>query len=644
MKEVVSVFPNRKNYMLTTRSWDFIKFPQTIKREKTVESNIIVGIIDSGIWPESKSFSAAGFGSPPTKWKGSCRGLTNFTCNNKIIGARYYNKNGHFSTKDVLSPRDTDGHGTHMASIIAGNIDNSASFFGLGSGTARGGVPSSRIAVYKVCWSSGCDDVDVIAAFADAVKDGVDIISISMGDENSRNYFMDALSIGSFKAMRHGILTLVPAGNRGPKPWSVMNVFPWAITVAASTIDRNYFTNLHMGNGAVVTGVSINMFNQTRVYPMVYGADVPNKRMNASREAAGMCRKNSLDTTLVKGKIVICEEYNLGVEALSVGATGMVIRGPRREDCEAYVLPTTYITGNGDIQARNYFMSSSNPTASILKSNKGFDSSTPYIGSFSSRGPNPISDHILKPDLCAPGVQILAAWTPVNAPTREEVDKRRSSYNILFGTSIACAHVAAAAAYVKSFHPSWSPAAIRSALMTTTFKMSETATPDAEFAYGAGLINPASAINPGLVYDTKIVEYVQFLCGQGYTKEQLRLVTGDYYTSCTDYGSIDSLNLNIPSFAIRVYPSARFNVNMTRKVTNVGSSFVYKAMISAPPSLKIRVVPETLTFSSVGQTLPFTMFVEGIIDGVSLVSASLSWIGPRNIVRSPIVVFYKQQP
>ncbi|XP_047331624.1 cucumisin-like [Impatiens glandulifera] len=602
MKGVVSVFPNRNNDMLTTRSWDFINFPQSIKR-KTVESSIIVAVIDSGIWPE------------------------------KIIGARYYKKNGHFSTEDVQSPRDTIGHGTYMASIIAGNIDKSASFFGLGTGTARGGVPSSLIAAYKVCWSSGCDDADIIAAFADAITDGVDIISISMGDENPISYFTNSLSIGSFKAMRKGILTEVPIGNK----------------VGASTIDRNFISNLEMGNGVVVKGVSINMFDETDFYPMVYGSDVPNNRMNVSSNVSRTCKRNSLDTTLVKDKIVICDEYNIGTEALSVGATGMVIRArERKDDSDAFVLPTTYVFGYEDNRMSNYYMrlreKNMTPTARIFKTKGGIDSSSPYIGSFSSRGPNLITPEILKPDLCAPGVHILAAWTPLNSPTKEQIDKRRSPYNILSGTSMASSHVAAAAAYVKSFNPSLSPTAIKSALITTVSKMSETTTPDVEFAYGAGHINIASAINPGLVYDAKIVDYVRFLCGQGYTNEQLYLLTSEH-TSCTTYGSTISSNLNMPSFSIPVSRSARFNVTLTRKITNVGTeSFTYSAVISSPPSVQIRVVPNRLSFSRVGTTVQFTMIVEGMLTRENMVSASLSWIGPKNTVRSPIVVFVREQP
>ncbi|KAK1271741.1 hypothetical protein QJS04_geneDACA016197 [Acorus gramineus] len=146
-------------------------FPQNVSRQ-TFENDVVVGLLDTGVWPESDSFNDEGMGPPPAKWKGSCQS-SNFTCNNKIIGARFYHI-GDNSSGD--SPRDTEGHGTHTASTAAGRQVSGANFFGLREGTARGGVPSARIAVYKVCWFDDCHDVDILAAFDDAIADGVDLI------------------------------------------------------------------------------------------------------------------------------------------------------------------------------------------------------------------------------------------------------------------------------------------------------------------------------------------------------------------------------------------------------------------------------------------------------------------------------------
>ncbi|XP_047314241.1 cucumisin-like [Impatiens glandulifera] len=637
---VVSVFPNKINQIQTTRSWDFMGFSQTVKRATTVESNTIIGVIDTGIWPESDSFKDTGFGPTPTKWKGSCKGLTNFTCNNKIIGAKYYKINGVFGENDIQSPRDSEGHGSHTASTVAGDLVTSASFSGLASGTARGGVPSARIAIYKACWSDGCSDADILAAFDDAINDGVDLISISIAFSVARPYFSDSIAIGSFHAMRKGILTSMAAGNAGPASGTISNVSPWALSVAASTIDRKFFTNLKLGNAATFQGVALNTFDPNGFSPIVYGANVPNTTGNVSSSLSRLCQKNSLDATLVKGKIVVCDQFNLGEGALLAGAAGMVIRGDGPKNYAiVFSLPATYVSVNDGNIILAYISTTSNATASILKSNQVVDEFAPNIAGFSSRGPNPLTSDILKPDLSAPGVNILAAWTLAISPTGIQADNRRLPFNIISGTSMACPHATAAAAYVKSFNPLWSPSAIKSALMTTAFEMSAKTTPQAEFGYGAGHINPVAAIDPGLVYDANQTDYLQFLCGQGYTDKELQIVSGDSST-CTSFGNETVWNLNMPSFSASVLPLLTFKVTFSRRITNVGlAPSTYNATVLAPATLKIQVVPNILSFNSVGQTQSFTMTVEGIVTLGSVVSGSLSWVDATHKVRSPIVVF-----
>ena len=165
----------------------------------------------------------------------------------KIIGAKYYKSDGDFGQGDIDSPRDSEGHGSHTASTAAGRLVSDANLFGLGSGTARGAVPGARIAVYKVCWSNGCSEADILAAFDDAIADGVDIISLSVGG-GALDYFEDSIAIGAFHSMKNGILTSNSGGNSGPDPETISNVSPWSLTVAASTIDRKFVAKVKLDN------------------------------------------------------------------------------------------------------------------------------------------------------------------------------------------------------------------------------------------------------------------------------------------------------------------------------------------------------------------------------------------------------------
>ncbi|KAH1093334.1 hypothetical protein GYH30_039200 [Glycine max] len=634
---VVSVFPNGKKQLYTTKSWDFIGFPQHVQRSNT-ESDIIIGVIDTGIWPESESFNDKGFRPPPSKWKGTCQ-ISNFTCNNKIIGAKYYKADG-FKIKDLKSPRDTDGHGTHTASTAAGNPVSMASMLGLGQGTSRGGATSARIAVYKACWNDHCDDVDILAAFDDAIADGVDILSVSLGGSNDQNYFGDASSIGAFHAMKNGIVTVFAAGNSGPSPASVDNLYPWSISVAASTLDRKFVTKVQLGDNRTYEGISINTFDlKGELHPLIFGGDAPNTKAGKDESESRLCHLYSLDPNLVKGKIVLCEDGS-GLGPLKAGAVGFLIQGQSSRDYAfSFVLSGSYLELKDGVSVYGYIKSTGNPTATIFKSNEIKDTLAPQVASFSSRGPNIVTPEILKPDLMAPGVNILASWSPISPPSDTHADKRELQFNIISGTSMSCPHVSGAAGYVKSFHPTWSPAAIRSALMTTAKQMSPVNNRDTEFAYGAGQIDPYKAVKPGLVYDADESDYVRFLCGQGYSSKMLKLITGDNSTCPeTPYGT--ARDLNYPSFALQATQSTPIvSGSFYRAVTNVGSpNSTYKATVTAPIGLKIQVTPSVLSFTSLGQKRSFVLSIDGAIYS-AIVSGSLVWHDGEFQVRSPIIVF-----
>ncbi|OAY38517.1 cucumisin [Manihot esculenta] len=629
MKGIVSVFPSQTKKLLTTRSWDFMGFPMNVTRS-TTESDIIIGMLDTGVWPESESFNDEGFGPPPAKWKGTCQEPSNFTCNNKVIGARYYHTQRKFGPEEIPSPRDSEGHGSHTASTAAGDIVSKASLLGLGSGTARGGVPSARIAVYKICWSDGCSDADILAAFDDAIADGVDIISLSVGGWPT-DYFEDSIAIGAFHSMKNGILTSNSAGNEGPDPESVSNCSPWSLSVAASTIDRKFVSQVKLGNGAIYEGISINTFDPGNVmYPIINGGDT----------SEGFCSLDTLNKTSARGKVVVCNGFD-EEGTIVAGVAGVVMPDDFYQDVAfSFALPVSIITSSNQTDILNYLNSTSEATAAILKSVGFKDTFAPYVVSFSSRGPNPITSDILKPDLTAPGVDILAAWSGATTVTGAPWDNRVVPYNIISGTSMSCPHASGAAAYVKSFHPTWSPAAIKSALMTTAYPMSAASNADAEFAYGSGHINPVKAIDPGLVYDASEIDYVKFLCGQGYNETQIQLVTGDN-SACSEETNGTVWDLNYPSFALSAVPGKSVTRVFHRTVTNVGSSSsTYKAILKAMSGLSIEVEPGVLYFKSVGEKQSFVVTVEATFGGsASSYSGGLIWDDGVHQVRSPIMAF-----
>ncbi|CAN6171242.1 unnamed protein product [Urochloa humidicola] len=634
MDGIVSVFPSRSHKLLTTRSWDFLGLPQTPPEELTLEGEVIVGVLDGGIWPDSPSFSDDGFSPPPSRWKGVCQ---NFTCNNKIIGARAYS---HGSSVGV-SPLDNDGHGSHTASTVAGREVRNISFNGLAAGTARGAVPGARLAIYKVC-GDDCGDANILAGFDDAIADGVDVISISLGTLFPLQYFRDSQAIGCFHAMRHGVLTSASAGNSGMEGLKVVNIAPWILSVAASSIDRRFINKIVLGNGDTIVGISVNAFptveNATLVFP-----------------TNGSCDQDKLAGGPYKGKIVLCPLQNGTLKLndssgpLSAGAAGAVVVQDAPDVAFVMPLPGLAVTQDQFDEILAYVKNTSNPVGTIDSSETTVDPQAPVAASFSSPGPNHVTPGILKPDLSAPGIDILAAWSPLASPSDDPNDKRKVLYNIQTGTSMACPHASGAAAYVKSLHRDWSPAMIMSALITTATPMDTPANSGSTaLKYGAGQLNPVKARDPGLVYDASEGDYVAMLCAQGYNATHLALVTGSNATTCaaTDGSTAASSgsDLNYPTMAARVEPGQNFTVSFPRTVTNVGAaSAVYDVKVVTSTedlALAVAVSPSKLEFSEQSQKISFTVMVSGVAPGpAQVVSAAVVWYNDEHEVRSPVVVY-----
>ncbi|CAL0318315.1 unnamed protein product [Lupinus luteus] len=644
MDEVLSVFPNQYRKLHTTRSWDFVGLPLTAKRKLKSESDTIVALLDTGITPEFQSFKDNGFGPPPTKWKGTCDQYANFSgCNNKIIGARYFKIDGNPDPSDILSPIDVDGHGTHTASTAGGNPVPNASLFGLAQGTARGAVPSARLAIYKVCWgTNGCADMDILAAFEAAIHDGVDVISISIGGGNA-NYVQDSIAIGAFHAMRKGIITVASAGNDGPNMATVTNNAPWIVTVAASGIDRDFKSTIELGSGKNVSGAGVSAFNpKQKQYPLIDGIDAA--RNSENKENAKFCFEDSLDPKKVKGKLVYCRLRSWGTEAVvkGIGGIGTVLETEQFLDvAQIFMAPATIVNNSIGETITNYIQSTRSPSAVIHKSHE-IKKPAPFVASFSSRGPNPGSQHVLKPDITAPGINILASFTLKKSLTGLKGDTQFSEFTLMSGTSMSCPHVAGVAAYVKSFHQDWTPAAIRSAIITTAKPISQKFNKEAEFAYGAGQVNPTRAVSPGLVYDMDDLAYIQFLCHEGYNGSTLSVLVGSPVNCTSLIPAFGYDAINYPSMQL----SAKSNKGTTvgvfkRRVTNLGPSpTIYNATIKSPKGVEITVKPTSLIFSHTMQKKSFTVVVKAkSMESMQIVSGSLIWKSPRYIVRSPIVIY-----
>uniref|UniRef100_A0A7N0T0V2 Uncharacterized protein n=1 Tax=Kalanchoe fedtschenkoi TaxID=63787 RepID=A0A7N0T0V2_KALFE len=650
MDEVLSVFPNGHHQLYTTRSWDFIGLPQNVRRELKAEADIIVGLLDTGITVEAESFKDDGFGPPPSKWKGTCGQYANFSgCNNKVIGAAYFNLDPSEVPSYMLSPADYVGHGTHTSSTVAGNTVPNASLYGVAKGIARGAVPSARVAMYKVCWPKPvyCQDADILAAFDSAIADGVDLISISLGGGPEADYLTDSIAIGSFHAMKKGILTVAAGGNAAHEPHSLSNHAPWILTVAASGIDRDFRTKVSLGNGQTIEGAGVNIFDpEEKMYPLIHGADAAWD--SERKERARYCAGDSLDPSKVNGKLVYCQGPSSFDDFVVKGAGGAgAIVGDMvfPESAEIFILPGAVVNSSTGQAVDRYINSTRSPSAVIYKS-QDFKIPAPFMASFSSRGPNPGSRNILKPDIAAPGLNILAAFSPL-APITMKDETLFSKYNLLSGTSMACPHVAGAAAYVRSLHLDWSPSMIKSAIITTATPMSDE---DEEFAFGAGQVNPSGATDPGLVYEADELSYIRFLCNEGYKGSSLAKLAARKNVNCSqllpgagqDALNYPSIQLSLKTGKTRAAATTTTGI-FKRTVTNVGAAqAIFTVAVKSPPGVSITVKPTTLKFTKTMQKKSFTVVVRVKSDQMgsrNMASGSLVWRSVKHLVRSPVVVY-----
>ncbi|KAL5216378.1 hypothetical protein ABZP36_007779 [Zizania latifolia] len=631
--------------------------------------DVIIGIVDTGVWPESKSFSDAGITTPvPERWKGACEAGASFNasmCNRKLIGARSFSKGlkqrgQKISNDDYDSPRDYYGHGSHTSSTAAGSAVKGASYFGYANGTATGVAPMARVAMYKAVFSADTLESassDVLAAMDRAIADGVDVMSLSLGFPET-SYDTNVIAIGAFAAMQKGIFVTCSAGNDGSDGYTILNGAPWITTVGAASIDREFTATVTLGirSGAKsIQGKS--------VYPEsapVVGADLYYGRGNKNKQR---CQGASLSRKEVRGKYVFCTAGGETIreqmgEVQSNGGRGVIIASNMKEFIQPtdYVMPLVLVTISDGAAIQKYALATKAPKVSIrfVATELGVKPA-PAVAYFSSRGPSHISPAILKPDVVAPGVDILAAWVPNKEVMEIGKKKLFANYMLVSGTSMSSPHVAGVVALLRSAHQDWSPAAVRSAMMTTAYVKDNannvlvsmpSGSPGTPLDFGSGHVSPNAATDPGLVYDVAADNYVSFLCGLRYNSRQIAAVTGRRNASCAAAGA--NLDLNYPSFMV-ILNKTNSAVTRTfkRVLTNVaGSPAKYTVSVASPAGMKVTVTPTTLSFGGKGSKQGFSVTVQ-----VSQVKRSrddlnfignygfLSWneVGGKHVVRSPIV-------
>ncbi|MET7597645.1 S8 family serine peptidase [Streptomyces sp. NPDC005481] len=615
---------------------------------------VVVGVIDTGVWPESASFAAPALGTAPpttkdpyrpyrkgdvirmkkadgTTFTGRCQSGEEFTaaaCNTKLVGARYFGDAWQASTPqdrrdDYLSPRDREGHGTHTASTAAGNANVQVTVDGKDFGKITGVAPGAAVAVYKALWTSkdaagvGADS-DIVAAVDQAVADGVDVINYSVGSILESP--LDAPVQQAFRsAAQAGVFVSTAAGNSGPVSGWMDNTAPWTTTVAASTMATPEAT-VKLGDGRTFVGASVTVNEQLGPKPMVLSSEV--KTAEAAVSAAQLCQDSTLDPAKAAGKVVVCDRgvnsrVSKSAEVARAGGVGMVLVNVSdlETDGDIHTLPTVHLNVPAADKVRDY---AATPGATVSLE-PGGSTGTPYpqIAQFSSRGPSGVNKGaLIKPDVTAPGVAVLAAVAP---PGHQGHD-----FDFLSGTSMAAPQVSGLAALYFGVHPKWSPMAVKSAMMTTATdtKTASGGTNTDPYAQGSGEVEPASMFNPGLVYDSSDRDWLAY-------EEGLGIDTG------TGVTAVEPSNLNYPSISVDRLLGSR---TLTRTLTSVRPG-VYKAAVKLP-GFRAEVKPSTLRFTRAGQTakVGITLTRSTAASGVP-VTGSLTWTGSGRVsVRSPIAV------
>jgi subtilisin family serine protease len=682
--DVAAVTANAMQHMETSYTPAFLGLDQPgglwsqLGGKEHAGEDVVVGIIDGGIWPESLSyadrvdasgaptFDASGtlaYGPAPASWKGECQtgeGFTSAHCNNKLIGAQYFDadfqRTGYtMHWSDFRSPRDSiggtvghGGHGTHTSSTAAGNNGVQAMVNGVPMGATSGMAPRARVAMYKICWTfnddrdatggtNACFEGDSVAAIEKAVSDGVNVINYSISGADTID---NPVEYAYLQAANAGVFVAVAGGNSGPDN-TVAHNSPWLTTVAASTHDRQLAATVTLANGNKYSGASLNL-NPLPATAMIRAEDAGLSGANAHQlslcySAASNGGLALLDPAKVAGKIVVCTRGEIArveksVAVLEAGGAGMVLvddgGGPV---ADVHSVPTVHVNVNDGHLIQAYAKTvGAKGDISKFAATKG-NVPAPVVAGFSSRGPNTFDLNVLKPDMAAPGVSVLAGVTPgMSAAQHDQISDGTlvppAAWAFYDGTSMATPHVAGLAALLRQRHPDWSPAAIKSALMTSA----SSTKPDQQvgaaagvlpWGQGAGHVTPNSAADPGLVYDLGENDYRKYACGTGVLQDLCGI------------GSIKGFELNLPSITVANVMGSQ---SVTRTVTNVGATAATYTAVASIPGYNVQVSPPMLTLGA-GESRAFTVTLQRTdAPDNQWQFGQLVWSDGAHTVRSPM--------
>ncbi|CAN6292450.1 unnamed protein product [Urochloa humidicola] len=648
----VAAFPNTVRYLQTTHTPGFLGLLDTsaghvaVWKDSDYGNGAIIGVLDGGIDPRHPSMSDLVFPSDvPERWKGSCP--EGFGCNRKLIGAK------NMVRHDEPPEDDADGHGTHTATIAAGNFINGVSISGgLANGTASGMAPWAHVAIYKVSNDRGCSDDAVLQAMDEAINDGVDVLSLSIGGPAYQagqvvTYDHDAIAIAAYNAMEKGVLVVAAAGNSGPAASSVENEAPWILTVGAGSVDRSLEGKVRVTSGDPFLGESLV---DRRVLGARPGAWYP--LLYREEGARRYCVYPEAERQELRDKIVVCEPAppEVGVDPIfdavhKYKAAGVIAI---QEKVDGYTfdlmdyddIPVVQVSYDESQRLKDYASWPAARASIALGGTLLGTTPAPVVGSFSGRGPSMRSPGILKPDLLAPGVNILAG-----VPTKEG----KNPFDFKSGTSMAAPHVSGLVALFRTLHPHWSPAAIRSAFMTTADFLDNTgksildehrAAATGAYDTGAGHVNVARALDPGLVYDLEPEMYAVYVCSI-LGEAALRRITCDNSRRCPDsVTKMDESNLNYPSITVPLRPSPFIVVRILTNVAPLGPPEVYTIRVDMPPEVRVTVTPSTLNFTSRFQQAAYTLLISSLgnspVDG-KMYQGSVTLTSSSHTVRTPLL-------